>query len=123
MLYKNMSLKNSRLIIKIARKKQDYVISVNEKLNQFNIFFSEYANAELLSADDIEDPPSLFFEQRLVYAMYYFHYYNNIFLLAAMSVERSIAVMKSLRCQRYNFKVSENKQINNWRNKGALMKR
>lgn len=35
--------------------------------------------------------------------VYYFHFYINIFLLAAMSVERFVAVWKSLRCQRYQF--------------------
>ena len=42
----------------------------------------------------------------LLHASYNFHYYVNIFLLAIMSVERCVAVWKSLRCQRYQFNVS-----------------
>ena len=53
-----------------------------------------------------ENADGIFMEQRMFYAMYNFHFYNNIFLLAIMSVERCVAVMKSLRCQRYQFNVS-----------------
>lgn len=38
-----------------------------------------------------------------VLTIYNFHFYINIFLLAAMSVERFVAVWKSIRCQRYQF--------------------
>ena len=41
-----------------------------------------------------------------VVMVYNFHFYINIFLLAAMSVERFVAVWKSIRCQRYQFNVS-----------------
>jgi len=43
---------------------------------------------------------------RIIFAAYNMHYYINVFLLALMSIERCMAVKKSLQCQRYKFKVS-----------------
>ena len=61
-------------------------------------------------AELTKETNGIFLEQRMFYAMYNFHFYNNIFLLAVMSVERCVAVMKSLRCQRYQFNVSTKKK-------------
>ncbi|XP_076800102.1 uncharacterized protein LOC143445111 [Clavelina lepadiformis] len=53
--------------------------------------------------ESVEDVEKNLLLHRFTLAVYYFHYYNNIFLLATMSVERCVAVWKSLRCQRYQF--------------------
>jgi len=55
-------------------------------------------------------------------ALYYLHYYFNIFLLAAMSVERCIAVWKSMRCLRHDIAVSFYRIYRAWRRSPVLLR-
>ena len=59
----------------------------------------------------MNDVDKNFESYRIIFAVYNMHYYVNIFLLAVMSIERCLAVKKSLQCQRYQFKVSRGCQM------------
>nr|NP_001072020.1 putative C3a receptor [Ciona intestinalis]CAI84650.1 putative C3a receptor [Ciona intestinalis] len=68
-----------------------------------SLFLHELPTEPTLQANAEPPPTSSLTLYRFIYAVYNFHYYINIFLLATMSVERCVAVWKSLRCQRYQF--------------------
>nr|CAB3234986.1 putative C3a receptor [Phallusia mammillata] len=76
------------------------------------IFISEIQVIDEYATTDLQELNALFEDAtgksnfvfyRFTFSFYYLHYYFNIFLLATMSVERCVAVWKSLRCQRYQF--------------------
>merc|ERR1719427_134470 len=73
--------------------------------SSMNIHHTKVINEKHQQIKESSDIDSSYDDQPLIVltTVYNLHFYINIFLLAAMSVERFFAVWKSLRCQRYKF--------------------